>query len=120
MTTQDIAQAVAALCKDGKFAEAAATWWADDVVSIEATPGDMAVVTGRAAAEAKTAWWAANHEVHGFAVEGPFVNGDQFTLIFAMDVTPKTGPMDGQRMEMREVGLYTLCNGKIAEERFFY
>ena len=33
-----------------------------------------------------------------------------------MDVTPK----DGQRMAMDEHGLYTVQNGKIVEERFFY
>ena len=26
----------------------------------------------------------------------------------------------GQRMQMDEVALYTMCDGKIAEERFFY
>jgi ketosteroid isomerase-like protein len=33
-----------------------------------------------------------------------------------MDVTPK---QSGQRTTMDEVGLYTVRNGKIAEERFF-
>lgn len=31
-----------------------------------------------------------------------------------MDVTPK----DGERMQMDEIGLYTVRDGKIVEERF--
>ncbi len=120
MTTKDIAEAFAALMKAGKFKEAGDAYWADDVVSIEAMPGDMALVSGRAAVEAKSEWWMANHEVHNFTTEGPFVNGDQFALLFDVDVTAKVGPMADQRMAMREVGIYTLRDGKIAEERFLY
>lgn len=120
MTTKEIAEVFTALLKEGKFKEAGDAHWADDVVSIEAMPGDMALVNGRAAVEAKSAWWMANHEIHDFTTEGPFVNGDQFALLFAIDVTPKTGPMADQRMAMREVGLYTLRDGKIVEERFLY
>jgi ketosteroid isomerase-like protein len=36
---------------------------------------------------------------------------------FTMDVTPKA---TGQRMSMDEVGIYTVKNGKIIEERFCY
>jgi ketosteroid isomerase-like protein len=35
---------------------------------------------------------------------------------FTMDVTPK----GGQRMSMDEVGLYTVKDGKVVEERFFF
>jgi ketosteroid isomerase-like protein len=31
-----------------------------------------------------------------------------------------TNKQSGQRMTMDEIGVYTLKNGKIAEERFFY
>ncbi len=50
-------------------------------------------------------------------VDGPWVNGEQFTVRFTMDVTFKE---TGQRHTMDEIALYTLKNGKIAEERFFY
>ena len=49
--------------------------------------------------------------------EGPYVNGEQFALRFSLDVTQKA---NGQRMQMEEVGLYTLRDGKVAEERFFF
>ena len=42
---------------------------------------------------------------------------DRFALIFDMDVTNRE---TGQRMQMREVGLYTVADGKIVREEFFY
>ncbi|CDX15581.1 conserved hypothetical protein [Mesorhizobium sp. ORS 3324] len=36
---------------------------------------------------------------------------------FTFDVTPKS---TGQRATMDEVGLYTVKDGKISEERFYY
>ncbi len=58
-----------------------------------------------------------NHEVHTVTTEGPWVNGDQFSLRFAMDVTARE---NGQRMQMDEIGVYTVRDGKVVEERFFY
>ncbi len=116
MSTQEIANAFFALCAEGKFEEAGHTYWSNDVVSFEAMDGPMAKVTGREAVAAKGAWWYANHDIHSIKVEGPYVNGNQFTVRFTMDVTPK----DGQRLTMDEHGLYTVQDGKIVEERFFY
>lgn len=116
-TTSEIAADLVALCKAGKFDEAGEKYWADDVVSIEAAPGDMARAEGKAAVRGKGEWWSANHEVHAVEVTGPYVNGDQFAVGFKMDVTPKA---TGERVALDEVGLYTLRDGKIAEERFFY
>ena len=113
---QEIAEDLVAMCKAGQFDESGEKYWADDVVSLEAMPGDMARIEGKAGVKAKGEWWAANHEVHDVKVEGPYVNGDQFAVRFTMDITPK----GGQRMSMDEVGVYTVRNGRIAEERFFY
>jgi ketosteroid isomerase-like protein len=88
--------------------------WADDIVSIEPGDGDDARTEGREALLAKHAWWEANAEMHGFTAEGPYIHGDQFTLRFAMDVT-----MQGDRVQATEIALYTVEDGKIAEERFF-
>ena len=119
MNTQEIAQDLVKLCRNGQFAEAGEKYWADDVVSVEAgAPGGGDPVSrGIDAARGKGEWWNANHEVHGVEVEGPYVNGDQFIVRFKMDMTPKES---GQRVTMDETGLYTIKNGKIAEERFFY
>ena len=76
--------------------------------------GDMAELKGRKAMEGKTQWWNANHEVHDLKVEGLYVHGDQL-VSFKLDVTPK-----GQkRIQLDEVGLYTVRNGRIVEEGFY-
>ena len=117
MSTQDIANDLVALCKAGKFDEAGEKYWADDVLSVEAAPGDMAQIRGKDGVRGKGEWWASAHEVHSTEVEGPYVNGDQFVVRFKMDLTQKES---GDRIQMDEVGVYTIKNGKIAEERFFY
>ncbi|MDQ8727782.1 nuclear transport factor 2 family protein [Bradyrhizobium sp. LHD-71] len=116
MNTADIAKEFTAALKAGKFEEAE-KFWSDDVVSIEAMEGPMKEARGRPAVHAKGEWWTANHDVHSFEASGPYVNDDQFALFFSIDVTPKA---TGQRTKMDEVGLYTVRDGKIVEERFLY
>ena len=116
MNPQELAQAFTDLCRKGQFEAAGHTYWSDDIVSREPMPGDMAELKGRAAVDAKGAWWYANHEIHSVKVEGPYVHGPQFVVRFTLDVTPK----GGKRMSMDEVGLYTTQDGKIIEERFFF
>jgi len=113
MTTEQIAQAFTAAIR-ADDAPAYQAMWADDIVSLEPQDGEGARTEGRAALLAKHAWWEANAEMHGFTAEGPYVFGDQFALRFAIDVT-----MGGERAQMTEIALYTVRDGKIAEERFF-
>jgi len=119
MTVTEIAQDLVAICKTGDFATPGEKYWADDVVSIEpgGPPGMDPVSRGKAAAAAKGEWWAGAHEIHGTQVHGPFVHGDQFAVGFHMDITVKA---TGARQTMDEVALYTVKDGKIVEERFFY
>jgi hypothetical protein len=117
MTTTELAKAFTDMLKAGHHGEAAARFNAPDIVSLEAMDGPMARVQGTAAVKAKSDWWYGAHEVHGAAASGPYVNGDQFTVIFDMDVTMKE---TGQRIQMQEVGLYTVAGGKITEEKFMY
>ena len=117
MTPKDVAEAFTALCKDGKLEEAGKAYWADDVRSIEAMEGPMHIATGIPALLGKGAWWYGAHDVHDIAVHGPMMNGEQFALRFVMDVTFKE---TGVRHKVDEVALYTVANGKISEERFFY
>lgn len=117
MTTAEVAKAFTDLLKQNDHEGAGAKYNADDIVSYEAMEGPMAVLKGKDAVKQKGDWWAANHEVHGGSVEGPFVNGDQFAVRISMDITPKS---TGERTTMDEVCVYTVKDGKIAEERFYY
>ncbi|MGX9146174.1 SnoaL-like domain-containing protein [Mesorhizobium sp. 128a] len=117
MTIADIAKDFTELLQQGDHLGAGEKYNADDIVSLEAMEGPMAIARGKEALRQKGEWWQANNEVHGGSVEGPYVNGDQFAVRFKFDITPKA---TGERVTMDEVGLYTVKNGKITEERFYY
>jgi hypothetical protein len=117
MNIREIADDVVVLAKAGNLDGIGEKYWADDVVSIEAMDGPMARVEGRAAVRAKGEWWYGAHEIHGAETYGPFVNGDQFAVRWVMEVTVKES---GHRMTMDEVAVFTIKDGKIVEERFFY
>lgn len=115
MGTQEIAKDLAAMCRDGRYAEAGEKYWADDVASVE-FGGPNPVSKGKDAARGKSQWFASSHDIHKLEAGEPYVNGDQFVIRFTLDMTVKES---GQRMTMDEVGLYTVRDGKVVEERFF-
>ncbi len=117
MTTAELAADFTAMLKAGDHEGAAAKHNSSDIVSIEAMDGPMARIQGTEALKAKGEWWYSNHEIHNFEADGPYVNGDQFIVRFLVDVTPK---QTGQRQAMHEAGLYTVRDGKIVEEKFYY
>lgn len=119
MSTQDIANKLVDLCRQGKNEEALSTLYAEDAVSVEAVamPGAPQEAKGLAAIRAKGEWWFTNHEIHSASVTGPWPHGNRFIVGFQFDVTNKPS---GRRMKMDEVGLYTIENGKIVREEFFY
>jgi hypothetical protein len=121
-STFEVGQKLVELCKQGKNLEAIETLYAPNVVSIEvAAHGDMPKrMEGLPAILAKSKWWLENHTVHGGDTKGPFPHDDRFIVYFMMDITPKIGPMAGKRVKMEETGLYTVKDGKVTEEEFFY
>ena len=122
MTTKEVADQLVALCRAGRNIEAVETLMSEGVVSVEAQ-GDAtmpAEMSGRDVIRGKNEWWINNHKVHSAAVKGPYPNRDRFTVIFDFVVTPATGPMAGKKMRMEEVALYTVADGKITREEFFY
>lgn len=119
MNTTEVASELVALCKKGDFTKAMETLYSKDIASVEpmAMGGMPAETQGYTAVMGKGEWWTNNHEIHSSKVEGPFVHGDQFIVKFDMDVTNKPS---GMRMQMSETGLYTVSNGKVVREEFFY
>jgi ketosteroid isomerase-like protein len=121
-STFEIGQRLVELCRQGKNMQAVDELYADDIVSVEVhgTPEMPARMQGIEAIRGKTRWWFDNHEVHDTEIEGPWPHGDRFIVTMMIDVTSKVGPMAGQRMKFKEACLYTVRNGKIAQEEFFY
>ena len=119
MTAHEVGQKYVALCKDNKHEECLATLFTADAVSVEAAapPGGERIATGLDAIRAKGKWWVDNHEVHKAEMTGPYPHDDRFAVRFVYDVTNKPS---GKRMTMDEVGLFTVKDGKITREEFFY
>lgn len=119
MTTKEVADKLAALCRAGKFNEAIKALYASDIVSVEAAPmpDGSRESTGLEAVVGKNEWWAANHEVHSASVEGPLVSESHFCVRFVIDITPKA---TGERVTLDELAVYQVANGKIVREQFFY
>lgn len=119
MSTMEVAKTLVDLCKEGRNFDAMNTLYADDIVSVEAgaPPGGDAVATGKPAVLAKGQWWVDNHDVHSREVRGPWPNGDQFIVNYKYQVTFKP---TANHFVMEEAALYTVRDGKIAKEEFFY
>ncbi len=110
------------LCRQGKNMEAVDSLYSPQIVSIEAAGGPSmpARMEGIDAIKGKNDWWEKNHEVHQAEAEGPWPHGDRFIVRFKYDVTAKAGPMAGKRMTLDETALYTVKDGQITQEEFFY
>jgi len=89
-------------------------------VEAQASPAMPARQEGIDKIRGKAEWWEANHTVHSGTAEGPWPHGDKFIVRFTYDVTAKSGPMAGQRMKLDEAALYTVKDGKVVQEEFFY
>ncbi len=110
------------LCRTGENLTAIETLYSDDVVSVEpvANPAFEQTITGIDKVKSKNRWWYENNELHAAELDGPYPHGDRFIVAMKYDVTPKAGPMAGNRFTMREMGLYTVAGKKIVKEEFYY
>jgi len=119
MAMQEIAKRYVELCQAGKYEGCLDELYAKDAVSIEAAaqPGMDRVVKGLDGIRAKGKSWSESNVVQSAEVMGPFPNDNRFAVRFTFDVTNKPS---GRRMKMDEIGLFTVENGKIAREEFFY
>ena len=118
-STSAVAQELVTLCRAGHNLEAIEKLYSPDIVSIEPM-GDKnmpAEMTGIQAIRQKNEWWIANNQVHSADVNGPFVGEDQFAVQYTFETTFKP---TGKRQRMTEMALYTVRDGKIVREQFFY
>lgn len=116
MTTQQVADKLVSLCREGKYEEAYGLY-AQDAVSIEmpgmpneTTEGLDNILKGF------EQWQNSIQEAHGGSVGDPIVAGNHFVVPMSSDVTFK----DGNRMNMEEICLYQVADGKIKKASFHY
>lgn len=119
--TMTVAKRLVELCTAGKNLQALDELYNPNIVSIEphSMPDMPARMEGIEAIRGKNKWWFENHEIHGTTIDGPWPNGDRFIIRMGVDITSKTGPYAGKRMQFEEAALYTVKNGKVVQEEFF-
>ncbi len=119
-TTAAVAEELVSFCRVGKNMDAINSLYSPDIVSIESMGNETMPreQKGIDAIRAKNQWWGENNVVHAADVQGPFVgNDDKFAVYYNYDVTFKP---TGKRNNMEEMALYTVKDGKVVREQFFY
>jgi ketosteroid isomerase-like protein len=117
--TIEIGKKLVEFCKKGENLKAVNELFGAEIESHEsmAGPGGTDTVQGVEAIRTKNKQWEEEMDVHSMDAQGPFPLGDRFAVHFKFDATEKK---TNKRMKMEEVGLYTVKNGKIVKEEFFY
>ncbi len=121
MNTQQVANRLVELCRDGKGQQAQEELYSKDAVSIEMegmeASGMPTVAKGMAAIAEKGRTFNEGIEaVHGGTVGEPIVMGNWFAITMTMDATFK----GRGRMNMEEICVYQVKDGRIVREQFFY
>jgi len=118
MTTTEIAHRLVQLCSKGDFETAQKELFAHDAVSIEpyATPAFEKETKGLdAIIEKGHKWNSMVEEYHEMKVSPPMVGGNAFAVTMSMNVTMK----ERGRMDLTELCVYNVKDGKIVSEQFF-
>ena len=122
MSVLEIGQKMVSLVNQGRDGEETFVneFYASNIVSIEGADSDdmPARIEGIDAIRGKHNWWYDNNTVHNTTAVGPYVGNrpDQFVVQFTLDMTPN----GGERQQLTEVGLFTVADGKIAQEEYLY
>ncbi len=118
MTTQQVATRLVELCRTGGFETAQKELFAEDVISIEPypTPEFEKETKGLPAIiEKGHKFESMVEQMHRLTVSDPIVASNSFACIMRLDMTMK----GKERMDMTELCVYQLKDGKIVSEEFF-
>lgn len=117
MTTREVATRFHTYMQQGAFDKIYSELYSQDATSEEPPGSDWPKAKGIKEIHEKGKKWNDMVEaMHGGSTAEPVVAGNYFTCYMTMDFTRK----DGQRINMEEIGLYKVENGKIVSEQFFY
>jgi hypothetical protein len=116
-TTQEIAARFHELAQQEKWFEIQDELFADDVRSIEPSNAPLPTVAGKAAVRRKgEEIVGAVEALHRSHTSAPVVGGDYFAVGRELDMDVR----GSGRVQMKEVMLYQVKNGRIVSEQFFY
>jgi len=117
MTTQEVANQLVKLCRDGKNDQAIDELYADNIVSREPKGSPMELTEGKAAVKDKTLRWEESvQEIHSATCSEPIIADNHFSIVMDIDATYK----EHGRMKMSEIAVYEVKDGKIVADEFFY
>ena len=118
MTTQEVANRLVSLCREGKHEQVVKELYAPDIVSIEPEGAPNRIAKGLEAIIAKGEQFDSRIEkVNTSFISDPVVADNFFSCSMLMNVNMKGVPVP---VDMNEVCLYTVNDGKIVQEQFFY
>jgi len=116
MTTKEVAEKFYAYMQQGAFDKIYSELYSQDATSEEAPGSDWPPAKGMKELREKGKKWNETVEaMHGGSTAEPVVAGNYFTCYMTMDFTRK----DGLRINMEEIGVYKVKNGRIVSEQFF-
>lgn len=117
MTTQQVANRMVEMCRQGQVLEAQEELYGENVTSIEPAHAAAPPAIGKEAVLAKGKYFASTiEERHGGSFGDPIVCGNYFSITCTIDATYK-----GQgRRKLEEIGVYGVKEGEVVSEQFFY
>ena len=118
MTTKEIASRLVELCRKGDFEKVQTDLFSEDAISIEpyATPDFEKETKGlKAILEKGEKFNSMVQEMHSITVSDPLIATNSFGCTMRMNVTMK----EGGDMDMTELCVYEVKDGKIVSEQFF-
>jgi len=118
MTTQEIANRLVDMCRNGKIEEAKEELFAPGIISIEPREGMLPKESkGMNAIRKKAELFVSMVDnFYGNTISDPVVAGDYFSISWISDLQMK----GESRQTNNELCVYKTSGGKIVSEQFFY
>ena len=118
MTTQEIANRLVELCRTGNYEQTVKELYSPNIVSVEPEGVPNRIASGIEAIVEKGKNFNTRIEsVNTSVITDPVVADNIFSCAMLMNVNMKGVPVP---MNMNEICVYTVAEGKIVKEEFFY
>ena len=118
MTTQEVANRLVNLCREGKHEQVVKELYDPNIISVEPEGMPNRIVQGLEAIREKgTKFESRLEKINSNIISDPIVAENFFSCTMRMNVQMKGAP---KAINMDEVCVYTVKEGKIVKEEFFY